>query len=200
MGDVSMVDTIFSILENAIVKTTMLGEIPERQGNIDPSIAPFDIYACKDGYIALGVGNDKLFRIFCETIGHEELITHDKFRTNDLRCQHYTDGLQQLIQDWTKDKTKRELELLFDAVGIPCGPVMNMKEAIEQPHIQARDMMVHIDHPTIGDMYIQGCPVKLSKTPGSVDTPAPLLGQHTQEVLGLTDEEYSALQQEGVVL
>ena len=75
-----------------------------------------------------------------------------------------------------------------------------MKEAIEQPQIQARQMMIHINHPTIGPMYIQGCPIKLSETPGSVDTPAPLLGQHTQEVLGLTDDEYKMLQKEGVVL
>lgn len=200
MVDVAMVDTIFSLLENAIVKTTMHGEIPQRQGNIDPSIAPFDIYSCKDGYIALGVGNDKLFRIFCKTIGHEDLLENPHYRTNDLRCQYYKDGLQQLIQNWTKDKTKKELEELFATVGIPCGPVLDMKEAIEQPQIQARQMMIHINHPTIGPMYIQGCPIKLSETPGSVDTPAPLLGQHTQEVLGLTDDEYKMLQKEGVVL
>lgn len=196
--DVAMVDTIFSLLENSIVKTTMHGEIPQRQGNVDPSIAPFDIYACQDGYIALGVGNDKLFRVFCKTIGREDLLEDERYKTNDLRCQYYRDGLQQLIQDWTKDKAKKDIEAIFDAVGVPCGPVLDMKEAIEQPHIQARHMMVHIDHPAIGDMYIQGCPIKLSATPGSVDTPAPMLGQHTQEVLGLSDAAYAKLKEEGV--
>ena len=200
MVDVSMVDTIFSLLENCIVKTTMHGEIPERQGNIDPSIAPFDIFSCADGYIALGVGNDKLFRIFCNTIGKPELLEDERYKTNDLRCIHYQEGLQQLIQEWTKDKTKKDLELLFADAGIPCGPVLDMKEAIEHPHNQAREMMVHMEHPTIGDMYIQGCPIKLSETPGSVDTPAPLLGQHTQEILHLSDDEYTTLQKEGIVL
>lgn len=129
--DVAMVDTIFSILENAIVKTTMQGEIPKRQGNIDPSIAPFDIFKCQDGYIALGVGTDALFEVFCRTIGHAEILEDVCYQTNDSRCQYYTQGLQQLIRDWVQDKKKRELEALFAQVGIPCGPVLNMKEAIE---------------------------------------------------------------------
>lgn len=197
--DVAMVDTIFSILENAIVKTTMQGEIPKRQGNIDPSIAPFDIFKCQDGYIALGVGTDALFEVFCRTIGHAEVLEDVRYQTNDSRCQYYTQGLQQLIRDWVQDKKKRELEALFAQVGIPCGPVLNMKEAIEQPHIQARQMMVHVEHPTIGDMYIQGCPIKFSKTSGSVDRPAPLLGQHTQEVLHLSPEAYKILQDENII-
>lgn len=197
--DVAMVDTIFSILENAIVKTTMQGEIPERQGNIDPSIAPFDIFKCQDGYIAVGVGTDKLFALFCQTIGHEELLEDVRYKTNESRCQYYTQGLQQLIQEWVQDKKRGELEALFAQAGIPCGPVFNMKEAIEQPQIQARQMIVHVEHPTIGDMYIQGCPIKFSKTPGGIDRPAPLLGQHTQEILHLSPKAYKLLQDEGIV-
>ncbi|WP_096240471.1 MULTISPECIES: CaiB/BaiF CoA transferase family protein [Anaerobutyricum] len=197
--DVSMMDTIFTLLENSIVKTTMQGIIPERQGNIDPSISPFDIYPTSDGYVALGVGNDKLFRTFCDVIERPELVDDPLYLTNDLRCQNYENGLQQLITEWTKQHTKAELEEIFDEAGIPCGPVLNMKEAIEHPQIQAREMMVHMDHPTIGEMYFQGCPVKLSKTPPSIDTPAPLLGQHNQEVFHLDDETYAQLKDEGVL-
>lgn len=197
--DVSMMDTIFTLLENSIVKTTMQGIIPERQGNIDPSISPFDIYPTSDGYVALGVGNDKLFRAFCDVIGRPELVEDPLYLTNDLRCQNYENGLQQLITEWTKHHTKAELEEIFDEAGIPCGPVLNMKEAIEHPQIQAREMMVHMEHPTIGEMYFQGCPVKLSKTPPSIDTPAPLLGQHNQEIFHLDDETYAKLKDEGVL-
>ncbi len=197
--DVSMMDTIFTLLENSIVKTTMQGIIPERQGNIDPSISPFDIFPTSDGYVALGVGNDKLFRTFCDVIGRPELVEDPLYLTNDLRCQNYENGLQQLITEWTKQHTKAELEEIFDEAGIPCGPVLNMKEAIEHPQIQAREMMVHMEHPTIGEMYFQGCPVKLSKTPPSIDTPAPLLGQHNQEVFHLDDETYAQLKDEGVL-
>ncbi len=197
--DVSMQDTIFTLLENSIVKTTMQGIIPERQGNIDPSISPFDIYATSDGYIALGVGNDRLFKTFCDVIGRPDLVENPLYLTNDLRCQNYENGLQQLISEWTMKYTKAELEEIFDEAGIPCGPVLNMKEAIEHPQIQAREMMVHIDHPTIGEMYFQGNPVKLTKTPPSVDTPAPLLGQHNKEVFNLDDETLAQLKAEGVL-
>ena len=197
--DVAMFDVIFSLLENAIVNYTMDGEISQRNGNVDPSIAPFDIYKCKDGFVALGVGNDRLFAKFCDTIGHTELLEDPRYATNDLRCQNYIPELQALIREWCADYTKKEIEGIMDEAGIPCGPVLDIKEAIEHPHIQARDMMVHCEHPTVGDMYFQGCVVKLSETPGGVDTPPPLLGQHNREVFGLSEEEEKALIDEGVL-
>lgn len=200
--DVAMVDTIFTLLENSIITTTLTGVTPQRQGNIDPSIAPFDIYKAKDGYVAVGVGTDKLWSIFCKMIGKSELIDDPRYLTNELRCQNYIPGLQSTIAEWVKHRSKKEIEEMFDKAGIPCGPVLDMKEAIEHPHIQAREMMVHVEHPTIGDMYIQGVPIKLSKTPGSVDTPAPLLGQHNEEVYGMfgvSKEELAKLKEEGVI-
>lgn len=197
--DVSMIDTIFSLLENAIVNYTVGGFIPERNGNVDPSISPFDIYECKDGFVALGVGNDRLFEKFCSTIGHEELLDDPRYKTNVLRCENYIPDLQNLIRGWCKGYTKKEIENTMDESGIPCGPVLNVKEAIEHPHIQAREMMVHCEHPTAGDQYFQGCVIKLSETPGSVETPSPLLGQHNAEVFGLTEEELKKLSSEGVI-
>ncbi len=197
--DVAMMDTIFSLLENAIITTTMTGKIPQRQGNIDPSIAPFDIYEAADGYIAIGVGNDKLFRIFCGVIGRPDLVDNPLYRTNDLRCRNYLPDLQNLIREWVRPRKKADLERLFAVAGIPCGPVLDMQEAIDHPHIQAREMMVRIKHPTVGDMYFQGCPIKLSATPGSVDTPAPLLGEHNREVFGLSETDLHRLREEGVL-
>lgn len=197
--DVAMFDTIFSLLENALVNYTVGGFISQRNGNVDPSIAPFDIFKCKDGFVALGVGNDKLFQTFCRTIGHEELLEDPRYTTNDLRCNNYVPDLQNVIIDWCKDYTKSEVEAIMDEAGIPCGPVLDVKEAIEHPHIQARDMMVHCEHPTAGDQYFQGCVMKLSETPGSVDFPSPLLGQHNAEIFGLTEEEVAQLKEEGVL-
>ena len=186
--DVSMFDVIFSLLENAIVNYTMGGFIPERNGNVDPSIAPFDVYACKDGFVALGVGNDKLFNKFANIIGHQELLEDERYKDNVSRCDNYIPDLQNLIREWCADYTKSEIEDIMDEAGIPCGPVLNVKEAIEHPHIQARDMMVHCEHPTVGDMYFQGCVIKLSETPGEVETAPPLVGQHNREVFGLSEE------------
>ena len=174
--DVAMFDTIFSLLENALVNYTVGGFISQRNGNVDPSIAPFDIFKCKDGFVALGVGNDKLFQNFCRTIGHEELLEDPRYTTNELRCQNYVPDLQNVIIGWCEQYTKSEVEAIMDEAGIPCGPVLDVKEAIEHPHIQARDMMVHCEHPTAGDQYFQGCVMKLSETPGSVDFASPLLG------------------------
>lgn len=197
--DVSMFDVIFSLLENAIVNYTMGGFIPERNGNVDPSIAPFDVYACKDGFVALGVGNDKLFNKFANIIGHQELLEDERYKDNVSRCDNYIPDLQNLIREWCADYTKSEIEDIMDEAGIPCGPVLNVKEAIEHPHIQARDMMVHCEHPTVGDMYFQGCVIKLSETPGEVETAPPLVGQHNREVFGLSEEEEMTLIEEGVL-
>ena len=197
--DVSMFDVIFSLLENAIVNYTMGGFIPERNGNVDPSIAPFDVYACKDGFVALGVGNDKLFNKFANIIGHQELLEDERYKDNVSRCDNYIPDLQNLIREWCADYTKSEIEDIMDEAGILCGPVLNVKEAIEHPHIQARDMMVHCEHPTVGDMYFQGCVIKLSETPGEVETAPPLVGQHNREVFGLSEEEEKALIEEGVL-
>ena len=197
--DVSMFDVIFSLLENAIVNYTMGGFIPERNGNVDPSIAPFDVYACKDGFVALGVGNDKLFNKFANIIGHQELLEDERYKDNVSRCDNYIPDLQNLIREWCADYTKSEIEDIMDEAGIPCGPVLNVKEAIEHPHIQARDMMVHCEHPTVGDMYFQGCVIKLSETPGEVETAPPLVGQHNREVFGLSEEEEKTLIEDGVL-
>lgn len=199
--DVSMQDTIFSLLENGIIMQTLAGITPQRQGNIDPSIAPFDIYPTNDGFVSLGVGNDKLFRKLCEVIEREDLLEDESYATNDSRCENYVgeDRLQGIIQKWCAKKSKFEIEEIMDKAGIPCGPVLDMKEAIDHPQIQAREMMVNIDHPTIGPMYFQGCPVKLYDTPPSVDTPAPTLGQHNKEVFDLTDEELQAYLDEGIM-
>lgn len=197
--DVAMADTIFTLLENAIIYTTLKGIIPQRQGNIDATVSPFNVYEAKDGYIALGVGTDKLFKLFCDVIGRPDLVTNEKFATNDLRIKNYNDGLHDIVVDWVKQRGKAEVERLFEEVGIPCGQILDMKEAIEHPHFKAREMMVHVEHPTIGDMYIQGCPIKLSETPGSVDAPAPLLGQHNKEVYGFDDETLKQLKEEGII-
>ena len=198
--DVAMMDVIFSILENAIVNYTVGGEIPERNGNIDPSIAPFDAFKCKDGFVALGVGNDRLFERFSKAIGHPEFLEDERFKTNDLRQQNYKSALRDPIEEWCMKYTKKEIENIMDEVAIPCGPVMNIKEIIEHPQIQAREMVVTMDHPTAGKMDIPGCTIKMSATPGAVETPSPILGQDNREVFGLTEEEEKQLIEEGVII
>lgn len=197
--DVAMIDTIFSILEAAVPDYTMHGQVTERNGNIDPSIAPFDIVPCKDGYIAIGVGNEPMWARFCNALGLESLIDDPRFRTNAERFKNYVPDLQNILVEKTKQYTKAELEEMMDKASIPCGPVLNMKEAIEHPQIKARNMIVDCKHPVIGDMKIQGIVPKLSATPGGVDAPAPTVGQHNREIFGLSAEQEKKLQDEGVI-
>jgi CoA:oxalate CoA-transferase len=147
--------------------------------------------------VALGVGTDRLFLSMCEAMGMPRLAENPLYASNALRLENYLPGLRDIINNWTRNKTKAELEAIFEKAGVPCGPVLNIKEAIEHPHIQAREMMVHIKHPTVGDCYVQGVPIKLSETPGSVDSPSPLLGQHNRDIFGLSEEQEARLRQEG---
>ena len=87
----------------------------------------------------------------------------------------------------------------MEKFGIPSGSVLNIKEVVEHQQIKARDMLVHCEHPTAGDLYFQGVVAKLSKTPGSVDFPSPTLGQHNKEIFGLSDEEMRELQNNGII-
>ncbi|AEB75076.1 CaiB/BaiF CoA transferase family protein [Clostridium botulinum] len=197
--DVAMFDTIFTLLENAIVINTMTGKIPQRQGNIDSSIAPFDIYKTNDGYVSIGVGNDRLFERFCKMLKREDLLEDLRYKTNDLRLKNYLPELRDTIADWAKDRSKFDIENMCNDAGVPCGPVLNMEESINHPQVKARELMVHMNHPKIGEMYFQGVPIKLSRTPGSVDTPGPLLGQHNAEVYKLSEKELNKLKEEGII-
>lgn len=197
--DVAMVDTVFSILENAIPTYTMEGIVPERNGNIDPSISPFDIYQCKDGYVALGVGNNRLWAKLCKVMDREDLIEDDRFSTNELRSKNYIPELRDIIRAYCIEHTKNELENIMEEASIPCGPVLDVGEAVNHPHIKAREMIVNVEHPTAGTIPMQGIVPKLSATPGTIDAPSPLLGQHNREIFNLTAEEEELLQNEGVI-
>ncbi|NPV91247.1 MAG: CoA transferase [Firmicutes bacterium] len=190
--DVSMQDVIFSALETTLPFYDTNGVILGREGNVDPATSPYDMYTCKDGYVVCGAASDKLWSLFCKAIGNQGLETDERFTTNELRVIN-RDQLTDEIHKWSKGITVAEAEAALMGHGVPCGPIYNVEEIVNHPHTKAREMVVEVNHPTIGKMRIQGVTVKLYESPGSVDAPAPLLGQHTEEVLkaeiGLSDEE-----------
>jgi CoA:oxalate CoA-transferase len=200
--DVAMMDTLYSVLENAIVKYTVGGFVPGQEGNADPSITPFDSFQAKDGLIVLGVGTNGLWAKLCKAMGREDLINNPLYENNIKRGDNYLPGLKNEIEAFTKTKTKAELEELMVGSGIPFGQILNVGEVSEHPQTKAREMLVEVDHPIIGKMRIQGVPIKLHNTPGSVDMPAPLLGQHNEEILkklGYSKESISQLKDKGVI-
>lgn len=200
--DVAMTDVIFSALENALPFYDAYGEILTRAGNIDPACAPYDMYECKDGYIVTGAASAKLWTMFCQAIERPDLENDERFASNDLRVTN-RDQLTAEILKWSRSVTVEQAEAAFINNGVPCGPILDTEQCVNHPHFIAREMVVEVDHPTIGNMRIQGVPVKFTETPGSVDTPAPLLGQHTDEVLkdilGFSDEKISELREKNVI-
>jgi CoA:oxalate CoA-transferase len=181
--DVAMLDTGVSVLENALTRYAMTGELPTRVGNRHPSITPFGAFRAKDGLFILAVGNDKLWRSFCELVGRPEWADDERFLTNLSRTQNEK-VLKGLLEDLFAAKTAAEWVEEIDAAGIPCAPVNTVDKVADHPQVAAREMLVDIDHPVIGPMKLAGLPVKLSATPGKVERPGPLLGQHNQEILG----------------
>lgn len=111
--DVSMVDTLFSVMENFVVKYTVEGETPTRNGNVDPGIAPFDSFKAKDGEFVMGCGTDRMFEGLCEAMDREDLTENPMFDTNEKRCINYLPDLKNIVEEWTAQKTIDELEKLY---------------------------------------------------------------------------------------
>jgi CoA:oxalate CoA-transferase len=180
--DVGMLDCQVAILENAISRYLVSGVAPQPVGNRHPSITPFEAYTASDGYIIVGAGNDRLWEKLCNLIGRSELIADERFSDNLKRTQHVRE-LKVILDAVFKVKTINEWMEELEAAGVPCAPINTVDKVLNDPQIKARDMIVELEHPVAGLMKVPGVPIKLSATPGSVDTPAPLLGQHTEEIM-----------------
>lgn len=180
--DISMMDAVVSILENAIVRYTVTKEIPKRIGSRHPSIAPFDVFKAKDGWVVIAVGNDALWIKFCKAIGKENLITDPRFLTNDLRSKSYSQ-LKPIITEWSEDILIKEILKILMNAGVPVGEVNTVDKIVEDPNIKLREMVIELKHPKAGSVKIANTPLKLSKTPAKIETASPLLGQHTEELL-----------------
>lgn len=200
--DIAMYDAIFGILESPILFDTVLGETATRVGNADPAtLVPYDVYECKDGYFSAGLASDAGWPKFCETIGMPELIEDSRFIDNDLRCKNYEE-FTATVADYFKSKTKNELSDIFVQGGVPSAPVLTVPEVMEHPQIKAREMMQELEDPGIGKYLAIGNPMKLSKTPASLEKAAPLLGQDTDSILkdlGYSNEEIKSLYKNEIV-
>lgn len=200
--DGSMVDGLFFTLENAVVRYTAKGDIAHPLGSAHPSIAPFQAFPTRDSWIILAIGSDKLWVELCHALERQDLIEDARFRTNQLRSENRA-ALIAILTETLETKTTAEWVDFFNRHEIPCSRVNNMQQICEDPHIKARNMLVEIDQPCMGRMKIAGSPFHLSETPGGVYRPAPLLGEHTEEVLvsllKMSPAEIERLRKEGVI-
>jgi len=180
--DMSMVDGLVYILENAIVRYTLSGQIPAPLGTRHPAITPFRAYPTADSWIVIALGNDGLWQTFCEAIERPDLAADARFQTNALRTQHHAE-LDVLLEPVTRERTTEEWVALLEAHRLPYSPIQTVDQVVHDPNIRHRGMIAQVDQPGMGPVEIVGSPFHLSETPGTVRTPAPALGQHTEEVL-----------------
>lgn len=182
MVDVAMLDSQVAILENAIARYTVTGEIPGRIGNRHPSIIPFEPFDTGDGTIMIAAGNDVLWRKLCLALGKPDLAADPRFESNPLRTENYK-VLRPILAEIVRGKETAVWLEILDEAGVPNGPINNVAQVMADPQVQAREMIVAVEHPVAGMTELPGIPIKLSETPGSVRRPAPLLGENTNEIL-----------------
>ena len=181
--DVSMLDCQIAILENAIARYLSKNEIPKPMGSRHPSIAPFEAFKTKDSYIIIAAGNDKLFEKLCKILNIPELFSNVKFGTNSERAKNM-DELKQILENKLSNKSTNEWVNLMQLEKIPCGPIFNIKEAVENPQIESRNMIVKAYHKAIGDFKLAGNPIKMSsyKDPDKRGN-IPDLDEHREKII-----------------
>src|SRR5262245_62088606 len=180
--DLSLLDSTISWLANQAGNYLVGGEVPGRMGNRHPNVTPYETFRTSDGEIAIAVGSERQWLRFCTELGAPELATDSRFATNGDRVRN-RDGLRPIVAEAMARRTTSEWLAALDSAEVPVGPVRNLEEVFADPAVAAREMVVAVDHPTIGALRVPGIPYKLSGTPGSIRRPPPLLGEHTAEVL-----------------
>lgn len=198
-----------SLYEAALVQTywqsaiaLATGVAPKAMGSAHPLNAPYQAFEASDGWIVVGGANQKHWGLMLEAMGLSELAQDERFSTGADRMAHLKELEAELSKRYREKPAQYWLDEL-DKRGVPCGPVMNMLQALSDPQTLARDMVVEVEHATLGPVKTMGLPIKFSETPGKVRSGAPLYGQHTREVLreyGFDEQEIRQLEEEGAIV
>ena len=200
--DVAMLDCLISTLENAVAVFGCTQKSPPPVGNVHRSIAPFATFPTSDGLVNVCAGNDELWRKFCDVAEMQEYATDERFVSNGARVQNFGE-LAKIISERTSKRTTADWMKALDAAQVPCGPIMNIEQVVNNPQVKARNMIMEMDHPEAGKFLAVGPPVKFSETPAAVTSLAPSLGEHNFEIyekeLGLSRDEIETLRKDGVI-
>ena len=201
--DIGMLDTSVAWLANQGMNYLATRQDPPRLGNQHPNIVPYQVFPTADGHIVLSVANDPTFKRFCDAVGLSHLLDDERFATNAARV-----GNRQLVTDTLAPvmtlRTATEWVATLEALKIGCGPINRLSQVFDDPHVVARNTVVHMPHAATPDgVDVIANPVRLSETPADYRLPPPMLGQHTDVVLterlGIGPEELADLRARGVI-
>jgi len=181
--DIGMLDTTAALLTYQAANWFTTGQTPQRKGNRHATIAPYETFTTADGEIVIAVGNDDIWKRFCPAAGLPELADNPRFATNKDRMENY-DEMRPPIDRVFRTATNAEWIERLNAAGVANGEVRDIGQMLNDPQLAAREMVQTLMHPTIGATRVIGAPIKLSATPASLRTAPPVLGQHTDAVLG----------------
>jgi succinyl-CoA--D-citramalate CoA-transferase len=201
--DIGIYEGVLALMESMIPEYQLTGHVRERTGNVLPNVAPSNIYpTAEGGWFAIGANADAIFRRFAQAMGHPELADDERFASHAARGIHQAE-LDDLIAAWTITQTAETLQTLMDEYAVPGGQIYTAKEMLADPHFQAREAIIGVHDPKIGEIKMQNVFPRLSETPGGVDWTGPELGQHTDEVLqsllGMTPEAIADLRAQQVI-
>ena len=200
--DLSMLDCLVSVAENAIARYWATGEVPGPIGNRHPVITPFSTYTASDGYIVIAVGGDAQWRDMCEAVARPDLSCHADYETNELRTKNVKQ-VTELLNEVFSGKTVAEWLKVLQEAEVPCAKVNTIKDVFHDPHIRYRNMIQGIQQPLMGLQEVPGTPIKARGFDDSINKPSPELGEHTEkvlrELLALPEEEINRLFVEGIV-
>lgn len=179
--DISLFDSQLSMLINVASNYLVSGHLPMRYGNAHANIVPYQSFQASDGWFAIAVANDRQFESLCNLIDKPEWSSDPRYLKNAVRVKN-RDELLSLLKPMFLTKTVNEwLSLIGNK--FPCGPINNLEQTFSSPQVDARNMLVHMQHSTIGDLPLVGSPLKFSDTPVEYKLPPPKLGEHTEDVL-----------------
>jgi crotonobetainyl-CoA:carnitine CoA-transferase CaiB-like acyl-CoA transferase len=200
--DASLLESVLAPLCYHASAYLLASQAPARLGNRHPSLAPYETFEAADGHLIVGVGNDALWRAFCAATEQADLAGDPRFETNALRVRHY-DALRERLAPALRARTVADWLSRLERAGVPCGRVRSVAEALESEQVQARGLLLEVTHSKLGAGRYLGSPIHLSGAGRGSRRPPPLLGQHTQEVLGerlgMSPAEVEELRRQGVV-
>ena len=200
--DLSLLDCMVSVNSYVAINYFLSGKIPQRMGNAHANMVPYQVFRCREGSLILAVGNDSQYRALCQVLGRADLATDERYASAGNRNRHRELLIPQLAA-LLLDKTMAEWIELLEAANVPCGPIYNMQQVFEDPHVRHRGMRLSLPHGAGVQAPAVASPLRFSDTPLQYGRAAPTLGEHTDAVLagqlGLAPERIAALRAQGIV-